>query len=62
MTPMTVKIFDVTGVIHKFLDMFTITGRAAATAETMLAKCIWLYQRMRYHGKIVFYYQLIILL
>ena len=35
---MTVKIFDVNGVTHKFLDMCTTTGRAAATAETIFNK------------------------
>ena len=38
MNPMTVKIFDVNGVTHRFLDMCTTTGTAAAMAETIFSK------------------------
>jgi len=38
MNPMTVKIFDVNRVQHRFLDMCTTTGRETATAETIFNK------------------------
>ena len=36
--PMTVKLFDVNGVSHLFLDMCTTTGYGAATAEIICGR------------------------
>ena len=38
MNPVTVKVFDTDRVKHKFLDMCTISGKGAATAEVIFNK------------------------
>lgn len=38
MNPLTVKVFLDGSVIHMFLDMYTTSGKSAATAETIFSK------------------------
>ena len=38
MNPMTVKLFDLNRVQHRFLDMCTTAGSEAATADTIFSK------------------------
>ena len=45
MNPITVKVFDVDRVKHKFLDMCTTSGRGAGTAEVIFNKMDTVLQR-----------------
>ena len=38
MKPLTVRVFDTTKVVHRFLDMCTTSGRSCGTADVIYQK------------------------
>lgn len=41
MNPLTVRVFDITKVVHRFLDMCTTSGRSCGTADVISKKNQW---------------------